>query len=186
MNRKRPGPGREPGPRVTATDPATTQVDCHENSALDPETVVVGIVELDLDDVDLRSVPASIDGVRVRLPAGWIDSGDLARLATATYGAQNVEIVGRDARAVAEAVDFVQRRHDQWSRQLDETPDQEDPKRRSPVNHGPSFMELTARRRVPATPVRCTHRGCVAVLSVPPSSDLAAVRCPAHKGRAPS
>jgi hypothetical protein len=45
-----------------------------------------------------------------------------------------------------------------------------------------SYAQLTARRAVPVTPLRCTRAGCSVVVSAPhPLPDLGSVRCPRHR-----
>ncbi|MGH8571225.1 MAG: hypothetical protein ACREX8_01440, partial [Gammaproteobacteria bacterium] len=54
--------------------------------------------------------------VRVRLPARWLTSRDLDHLATCTYYATTVEIVGGDAATVRNATWWVQHHYDEHRR----------------------------------------------------------------------
>jgi hypothetical protein len=80
-----------------------------------PEPAVVGVVELALADFDFRSVRAGMR-VRVYIGSGWVDTGDLSRLAAATYGVPYLEIAGPDSLAVSEAVRVVRRHHADYRR----------------------------------------------------------------------
>lgn len=88
------------------------------------ETEVFGVVEVHLDrdpcwqDGEFIGRPAGIPvGVRVRVQIGdrrFVGMDDTARVASVTYGAASVEVVGTHAPAVADLLAFLRDRQRQW------------------------------------------------------------------------
>jgi hypothetical protein len=70
---------------------------------------------LNLDDVRWGRIPPGAF-VRVRLGRRWPDISALLDLAAVTSDVRRLEIIGSDARAVADAVSVVRRKHAEYSR----------------------------------------------------------------------
>lgn len=185
-----PPPGERPNSTSVSRRQLTTQQD-HTNP--DPAAIVTptvaGVVEVDLVAVGHGFGLAGAQVVRVNIGSEqWGSSMDLRNLAAATFDSvERVEIVGAYKRAVADAVETLNRIHAQYRADQDDEPDdwpQVGPE--APVPSGAQIAQLLgtrARRAEAVTPVRCTTPGCTTTVSVPhplPSS-LKNVRCDNHR-----